>query len=146
LRPLRRSETLRLVLPHDIRVVRASIPMVRVRPQMPWVARVVAPTTAGVTVQVEMVTKRGLRLGDMFAMDTGRPEYGPLVPRIDRAWPTAVHLRSVGVTPLDVVYATPPPPPPMPPDDPPPDPAGPEPWWSIMARERYRRGGAQPPR
>lgn len=144
-RALRRAESIAIALPPAVRLARSSVPVVRARPSMPWIARIVAPPPAGVEVRMELGLPRGTGLGDLLALDVGTATLGPLVPRIDRAWPTRVVLRSAGVTPLDVTYATPPPPPVMPPDDPAPPPAGPEPWWSIMARERYRRGGAAPP-
>lgn len=145
LRALRRAQSIALVLPPTVRVERSSIPVVRVRPSTPWVARVVAPPPAGFDVRMELTMPRRMTLGDLVAIDTGPAAFGPLVPRMDRAWPTQVVQRAVGVTPLDVTTATPPPAPVMPPDDPAPPPAGPEPWWSIMARERYRRGGPPPP-
>jgi hypothetical protein len=145
LRALRRAESIALVLPSTVRVARSSVPVVRLRPSTPWIARVVAPPPAGFEVRMELTLPRRVTLGDLVAIDTGPAAFGPHVPRIDRAWPTRVVQRSSGVTPLDVTYAAAPPAPVLPPDDPAPPPAGPEPWWSIMARERYRRGGPPPP-
>lgn len=145
-RALRRAESIAIVLPPATRLARSSLPVIRTRKSEPWIARFFAPPSSGLDLRMELVLPRGKTLGDVVAVDGGTAELGPFVPRIDRAWPTRTVVRAAGVTPFDVTYATPPPPPVLPPDDPAPPPAGPEPWWSIMARERFRRGGVQPPR
>ncbi|MBI2894726.1 MAG: M28 family peptidase [Deltaproteobacteria bacterium] len=138
-RPLRRADAITLLLSPEVRVRRASLPTVRWTERDPWTARYLNPPRAGFRYLARLEVPRGGGLGDFFAVDEGPANFEPLAPRVDRSEPTRVVLRAVGVSPLDSVYALPPPPPPLPPDMPAPEPAGPEPWWTIMARERYRR-------